>query len=374
MKSHPDSFGVVYLARSAEGTDAFKRFAAGYRKHPAGFNHELVVLYKGFTQQVQLQEARKAFQDIPHIALELDDSGFDIGSYLEASQRVSHRYLMFVNSYTEFVTSGWLNHLASHAVRDGVGITGAMGSYESLFDSFGLFHSVIWMCKYFHVPYDEDVHRYFDFIVDKYCRDWCKRSKPKSQAPFGVIGPPLALIKHRTSILASRALWWTLTRRGQMFGDFGQFLPFPNPHIRSNGFMVQRERLLPFRAAQIQKKLDACAFESGADSLTRQVRKAGLSAIIVDSGGRGYDVENWPTGQLFRVGNQAGLLLTDNQSRAFDNMSVVARVTNVRMTWGDYLGTIPEDFPRLAFQFRKGSLSADRSLWKEQLLRSVLSL
>jgi hypothetical protein len=374
MKNHPGPIGVVYLARCAEGTDTFKRFAASYRKYPAGISHELIVLYKGFVQQHQLQEARQVFQDIPHVSIQLDDIGFDIGSYLEASRRVSHRYLMFVNSYTEFAAGGWLKYLVSHAVRDGVGMAGAMGSYESLFESFGLIQSVIWMCNYFYVPYDEAVHRYCDFVVDKYCVGWRKLPRTKSEFLLGEGRSGFNLLKRGASILASRALWWKLTRRGQVFSDFAQFLPFPNPHIRSNGFMVQRERLLSFLPAQIQKKLDACAFESGADGLTMRVRKAGLSAIIVDNNGRGYDVEYWPTGQLFRVGNQAGLLLTDNQSRAFENMSVGARVTHTRMTWGDYLGVSPNDFPRLAFRFRKGSLSATRNLWREQLVRSVLSL
>jgi hypothetical protein len=365
----PDSIGVVYLARCAEGLDAFKKFASSYRKYPSGLSHELVVLYKGFSGQAQLQEARKTFRDIPHVALELDDTGFDIGSYLEASRRVSYRYLLFVNSYTEFAASGWLKHLAGHALREGVGITGAMGSYESLFDSFGLIQSIIWMCNYFHVPYDTDVHHYCDFVIDKYCLDWPKLSQRKNT----LIGPTLAALRHRSSILASRARWWKLTRPGQVFSDFGQFPPFPNPHIRSNGFMVRREILTSFKPSQIQKKLDACAFESGAVSLTAQLRQSGLSAITVDSSGRGYDLENWPNGQLFRVGNQEGLLLTDNQSRGFDKMTAGARVTHGRMTWGDYLDTRPTNFPRLAFAFRKGSLSGTRHLWQEQLRRSVLS-
>ena len=365
----PDSIGVVYLARCAEGVDAFKRFASSYRKHPSGFDHELVVLYKGFQGHPQLQEARQAFRDIPHVALELNDTGFDIGSYLEASRRVSYRYLLFVNSYTEFVASGWLKHFAGHALREGVGITGAMGSYESLFDSFGFIQSIIWMCKYFPVPYDEDLYHYCDFVIDKYCPDWPKLSRRKKT----LSGPMLAWLGHRSSILASRARWWKLTRPGHVYCDFGRFPPFPNPHIRSNGFMVRRESLLSFEPFQIQKKLDACAFESGTTSITAQLRKSGLSAIAVDNRGCAYDAEKWPNAQLFRIGNQEGLLLTDNQSREFDKMTAGARGTHRRMTWGDYIGVKPANFPRLAYTFRKGSLSATRNLWQEQLRRTILS-
>src|SRR4029077_8639942 len=118
---------------------------------------------------------------------------------------------------------------------------------------------------------------------------------------------------------------------------------------------------------------DACAFESGTASLTARLRKSGLSAIIVDSGGHAYDIESWPNGQLFRVGNQEGLLLTDNQSRGFDKMTTGARVAHTRMTWGDYLGVKPANFPRLPYTFRKGSSSATRHLWQELLRRCILS-
>jgi hypothetical protein len=76
----------------------------------------------------QLQEAREAFRT-PACRAELDDTGFDIGPYLEASCRPSYRYLPFLNSYT-IAASGGLN-ICCHAC--GGCITGAMGSYESLF-------------------------------------------------------------------------------------------------------------------------------------------------------------------------------------------------------------------------------------------------
>jgi hypothetical protein len=245
-----------------------------------------------------------------------------------------------------------------------------MGSYESLFNSFALIQSVIWMCNRFHIPYDKSLHRYCDFIIDLYCRDWCAGKQADGQndnAPTGAMRRMLAELKRSYVLAASCAIWWTLTRPGRVFSDYRQFPPFPNPHIRSNGFMVERDRLLHFDCSQIQSKLDACAFESGPESLTTQLRRAGLSAITVDRDGRGYDVGDWWRGRLFRLGDQEDLLLTDNQSRAFNKMSAGARATHIRMTWGDYLSPAPDDFPRLAFRFRKGSLSTTKTMWIERL-------
>ena len=82
--SRPVRIGAVYLARCSEGIDAFKRFADSYRRHPAGLEHELIVIYKGFGERRSFEEARQIFGDLPHIGIEVDDRYYDIGSYLLA--------------------------------------------------------------------------------------------------------------------------------------------------------------------------------------------------------------------------------------------------------------------------------------------------
>ena len=58
---------------------------------------------------------------------------------------MSHDYLLFFNTYSEIVAPGWLESIAAHGTKSGVGIAGAMGSYESLLDSMELIQRVIWM-------------------------------------------------------------------------------------------------------------------------------------------------------------------------------------------------------------------------------------
>ncbi len=128
------TIGVVYLAWHKLGPDCFQRFVDSYRRYPAGSEHDLIVIYAGFNQQQTLQEAASVFRDLPHIAIEVAAVKFDIGYYLEAADRVPHDYLCFLNTYTELNAPSWLAHLRTHAVRDGVGLVGATGSYESLND------------------------------------------------------------------------------------------------------------------------------------------------------------------------------------------------------------------------------------------------
>lgn len=355
-RSAGPSIGVVYLARFADGPVAFARFADSYRKHAAGSDHDLIVLFKGFPDPSQTRVARDVFRGIPHISVELDDTGFDIGSYLAVSKCVTHRYLLFFNTYTELLADGWLTHYRSHALREGVGIIGAMGSYESLYSSFGLIQSIIWMCNHLGVAYDEALYRYFGFIIDLYCKNWIGGA-PKTNS--SVLQRVRAELKAREILLKCYCYWWYLTLPGNVFSDYGRFSTFPNPHIRSNGFMIRRDMLSSWDVSDIQSKLDACAFESGADSLTNKVRKAGYAAITVDRFGQGYDVNEWPRARLFRLADQGGLLISDNQTKQYAEMSEGARAAHRRMTWGDFLDPMPADFPLLPFAFGNGSLGAN---------------
>src|SRR5687768_16769012 len=118
---HKERVGVVYLARNADGIAAFKRFAESYRRQPAGTAHELIVIYKGFMQQAELRRARDVFFDLPHVGLEFDDAGFDVGTYLEACRRLNHDHLLFLNTHSVISASSWLAAMTQYASRPAVG-------------------------------------------------------------------------------------------------------------------------------------------------------------------------------------------------------------------------------------------------------------
>jgi hypothetical protein len=356
------SVGVIYLAWHGLGRATFQRFADSYRDRPAGCKHDLIVIYAGFEQQADLQDAASVFRDIRHVAIEIPEIRLDIGYYLEAARRVSHQYLCFLNTYTQLIASNWLGHFYKHASRAHVGIVGATGSYESLADSIGMQQRVIWLCRASGNKVDEQTALYFNFLLDETC-------------PSAIVEPLVKLPPHgieRWMEQAARfmskcerddgfrARWETLTQPGRMFANYRHFPTFPNPHIRTSGFMVRRLQLAAFEPSQIKTKMDAHAFESSAAGLTAQLRRAGLTAIVVTKDGRGYDVRQWPRSRTFRLGEQQNLILTDNRSRDFAGMSPAERALHVRITWGDYVGRPPVDFPDYGYAFAKAPLDPDR--------------
>lgn len=361
--TQPDKLlAAVYLARKAEGLDAYRQFLASYLRHPAGVDHELIVIYKGFEQAAGLAAARAVFAEVRHVGIEVDDDGFDIGAYLKVARRVDHGYMCFLNTFTSIVADGWLAAMHRHVIEPRVGVVGPMGSYESLYDSVGIINKVQWLCNERGLEYNPMIAYYYDFIVNDHCRVWCAQGDQpgavvQARGGFmGRIGDAMTrelrrAMLHRRLDKEYRRRFEKLLKPGRRLEEYAAFPPFPNPHIRSNGFMLSRRLLLETQSAEIVTKLDACAFESGSESLTSRLRRKGLGTLIVGRDGGAYDVADWPRSGTFRLGAQESLLIADNQSRQFDAMTPGTRATHIRMTWGDYLGPAPADFPHLGFRF-----------------------
>jgi hypothetical protein len=352
--------GVVYLAWHGLGCETFRRFAESYRLQPAGCEHDLIVVYAGFEQRQLLREARSVFRDILHVGIEFMDVKLDIGYYLETSRRVQYEYLCFLNTYTELLTPNWLAHLHTHAALESVGIVGAAASYESLYATLGLYHKINWLRHTSGYKISERTAYYYDFLITASGPDAV--IEPEVQLPSRrlerIIAQAARYVKQREQDIGFENYWGTLTSPNNALAEYRRFPAFPNPHIRSNGFMVRRSRLASFDSSKIQTKLDACAFESGADSLTTQLRRTGLAAIVVDRKGQGYNVPDWCRSGTFRLGNQPGLIMTDNRSREFAKMSPAMRIVHSRVTWGDYLGPAPADFPDFGYSFARRSLES----------------
>lgn len=117
-----------------------------------------------------------------------------------------------------------------------------------------------------------------------------------------------------------------------------RFPRFPNVHIRSNAFMMDRENakkiLLSFN---IRDKKDAFFAESGPRGMTRQIFEMGMTALIVGRNGRGYPPAAWPASHTFRLGTQSNLLVHDNVTRAYADMPFSEKTSISKLTWGDYL-------------------------------------
>lgn len=262
---------AVHLVRKTNGIEPFRTFLESYRHRPAGMEHELLIVFKGFADG-DVTEYAGLLSLHPHHSLLVPDSGFDIGPYFRAVEQFDHRYFVFLNSFSVLLCDGWMAKLHQHARQPGVGAVGASGSWESL------------------------------------------------SAPIPRAGRTGWVRRLRTGLKQARA------RK--------QFPDFPNYHLRTNAFMAPREILRMLRVPDLQTKEDAHCFESGVGGLSGQLLALNKRLLIVGCDGRAYEKEQWPASGTFRSGEQKNLLVADNQTRLFAQADSETRLRLTAMAWG----------------------------------------
>jgi hypothetical protein len=92
---------------------------------------------------------------------------------------------------------------------------------------------------------------------------------------------------------------------------------YPNPHIRPNSFIIERDRFLSLRAPSFSSKSNALQFESERGSMTRQIMAQDLRPLIIDRTGKAYDIPEWKASLTFRSGDQVNLIVEDNRTREY---------------------------------------------------------
>lgn len=110
------------------------------------------------------------------------------------------------------------------------------------------------------------------------------------------------------------------------------FPKFPNPHLRTNAFAARREQLMAIHWPTIASKMAARRFESGPDSLTRQLQTLGR-VVVAGRNGRAYDVGDWQASNTFRSEGQVNLLVSDNRTREYLAASQEQREDLERRAW-----------------------------------------
>jgi len=113
------------------------------------------------------------------------------------------------------------------------------------------------------------------------------------------------------------------------------FSAFPAHHLRTNGFMAERELLERVLVSRLRRKVDTHRLESGRDGLTRAVQRAGLRALVVDRAAQCFEAEEWPQSNTFWQAGQEGLLVADNQTDSYELGDLARRRLLSSYAWGE---------------------------------------
>jgi hypothetical protein len=115
------------------------------------------------------------------------------------------------------------------------------------------------------------------------------------------------------------------------------FESFPNPHLRTNGFAMERRLIGELDWKADLDRTETVMLEGGRHSLTRQVRGRGLQALVVGRDGV-YPPERWRESATFRSGEQANLLLADNRTRHYQEAGPLVRRGLAWLAWHTWRG------------------------------------
>lgn len=124
-----------------------------------------------------------------------------------------------------------------------------------------------------------------------------------------------------------------------MVGATGSFemsgpeTPFPNVHLRTNGFLIDRQLFLELDAPDLSTKRGCGLFEAGPKSLTRQIVAKGLIPYVVDKTGKAFKPEDWRTSKTFRAEGQENLMIADNRTRHWHEADAVERRYLETLAW-----------------------------------------
>lgn len=278
-----NSICVVHLVRASNGVQPLRRFIQSYTLHPAGAPHRLLYVLKGFGEILPL-EFETLLNELPHTRLHVLDVGYDITAYFRATAVIAEDMVCFLNSFSEILADDWLLKLQTVALLPDAGAVSATGSYQGTHANRNLARAVARL------------------IGQPVWIQWMLR------LPFVAT---LNMLRH------------SLT-----------FAHFPNPHLRTNAFMLRRSTMQLLYPKTTRSKYRAYAFESGRNSLTRQMLRMGKSVYLVGRDGVAYGVGNWHESRTFWTNGQENLLVSDNQTERYLAADSDGRELYSRLAWG----------------------------------------
>jgi hypothetical protein len=273
---------VCYLVRfegrkkSKKSLIDFRRFVSSYKQHEAGASHDLYILVKGTGVEELIETITCEIPPRAHIFW-VPDNGYDLGSYTIFAKYIALNYIFILNQHSEIKVNNWLSFYTRVIEETSADAVGSTASFSSL-------------CDPFIIPYREAGLLRFLFLVVK-------------------------------KIAASRF--------------YKKFKSFPNPHVRTNALLVKTQTWLDyFQNKKFESKLECFIAESGKKSFYNYLKSKKQKLYIVRSDNKYTgDIAQWRTFIQFRNDFQTLLIISDNQTRNFDQMSAYRKRIASKETW-----------------------------------------
>ena len=277
------SISVIHLVWLPYGVELFRQFIDSYVKFSSGCEHTLLLVFNGVNNTADTGSyhdyAKK--HGINYSSFDVP-AGQDLECYFTAAKKISVEYIMILNSFSVILHHNWLKLYIDNFSDSKTGVVGSSASNQSYYSS--VFQKNI---------YSWEKDKEFSYTFRKY------------------------------KLFIKAFFYWRFL-----------FKPFPNPHIRTNAFMIKRTLFLQLKHKPFVSKFAAYQFESGRKGFTKQLKKMGLYALVVDKNGKTYKEQDWKSSSTFWINNQENLLIADNQTNIYTAAAIAEKKKMTWLAWG----------------------------------------
>jgi hypothetical protein len=283
-RSKPDALGVVHLVWAPLGPEPVRSFLRSYRAHPPGIAHELAIVLNGAGAPSELGASSGARGAA---ALTRETLAAELAG-------IEHRLVVLEGPVLDLAAYG----LAARAL-----------AHPRL--CFLNSHSVV--------------------LAD----GWLAILARALDDPGTGLAGATASWESQSQWIRGRARHWPyqLFRLRSARRDYPRF---PNPHIRTTAFMIDRANVIAMNLDAARDKRDTYLLESGRRSITRQILERGLRAVVAGRDGRAYGVKDWAASRTYRSGEQDNLLVADRRTADWQAAPPRLRRRLSRDAWGEH--------------------------------------
>lgn len=110
---------------------------------------------------------------------------------------------------------------------------------------------------------------------------------------------------------------------------------FPNPHIRTTGFLINSNDFIEFMKLKwVRTKLQSFLIESGNYSLTNFFKRKNYDIFVVNKDGNKFNLNSMKKSYTFAHKNQNKFLISDNQIRTYSKLSAKEKIKRTKQVWG----------------------------------------
>ena len=168
-------------------------------------------------------------------------------------------------------------------------------------------------------------------LVKNWLKFFVNHYKPKTL--LGPCGSYESMVKNPINSINEKNYFKSILYSISNFVDFPLF---PNPHIRSNCFMLSAKDLLSLKATNKYrfKKKSTWIDESGRNGMTNQLLKKNFSIFIINHDNKKFDIGDFKKSETYAYKEQSKLIISDKFTRQYQHSNKIKKNIIKKNIWG----------------------------------------